>query len=514
MTTTSSLTVLDLEPEQIGPHPRNPRFEVGDVTELADSIASVGILEPLIVAPMVDLVQQGLCSKCGLLYSLTDDGQMVDHDGGPSPRGQSCPGSGAAPTSTTPQKYVLIAGHRRLKAATQAGVTPVPAILRADLDTPATQLEAMLVENLQRSDLSPVEEGAGYEQLHIYGYDTAQIAKATGRSKATVANRRALMKLDAGKRDKVHAHEITLEQATVFVEFAGDKDATAALEGALGSANWKWAIERQRERRTEAKAIEKELKKLRSAGVPIVEELPPYWPQRSDPSLVPLYNLDVGYDDEVHQNEAVAHADCPGHVAAVVKSWNGTSSVEYACNQPGLHGATQGTAGVVDEPTIHDAAAEAEAEKERLAEEARTEQLRADLTTAAAVREQFIADFVAKGKPTDAQLLEIVRYSVRDLVEQWGDGSDAARAFGITFDDDTDLQELIDGVDACIGKAGTLPDLLRPVVGLYAAQADPGTARAYFSSTVAPWLLLLEQLGHDLSDAERTMLPAPAEVAL
>ncbi len=191
----------------IRPHGANPRRNVGDVAELAASIAAHGLLEPLVVAPM------------------------------------------------NGSEYRLIAGHRRLAAAKHAGLTTVPALLREDLDTPPTQLEAMLVENTQRVDLTPAEEAAAYKQLVAFpGYTPTKAAKATGRSVKTVKSRLAIADLPTATLAKVHAGTMTLGDAEVLVEFAGTDDYDALVRSA-GTANFAFTVTRARENRHRTEAL-------------------------------------------------------------------------------------------------------------------------------------------------------------------------------------------------------------------------------------------------------------------
>lgn len=153
--------------EQLEPHPNNVRRDLGDLTELAASIKGMGLLEPLVVAP------------------------------------KGKPGEG----------FVVIGGHRRLAAAAQAGLDGVPCIMRADLCTQASQIEAMLTENLQRSDLTVMEEADAYAQLELLGVKEVAIAKATGRSKATVHQRLLLASLPAARREEFEGGKLSLDGA-------------------------------------------------------------------------------------------------------------------------------------------------------------------------------------------------------------------------------------------------------------------------------------------------------------
>src|SRR4051812_19707751 len=120
--TTRSITVM-LPTEHLVPHPANPRNDTGDVVELMASINSVGILQPLVVFP--------------------------------------------APAK--PGTYVIIAGHRRHKAARLLNIREVPCVVRTDAKRIDDQVIMMLVENLQRRDLGPVEQAEAYGMLRDRG---------------------------------------------------------------------------------------------------------------------------------------------------------------------------------------------------------------------------------------------------------------------------------------------------------------------------------------------------------
>lgn len=159
-----SATYQDIALASIQPHEHNVRRDLGDLTELADSIKGMGVLQPLTIAP----------------------------------RGEG---------------YVLIAGHRRHAAALQAGVDTVPCIVRTDLDNQAKQIEAMLCENLQRTDLTVMEEADAYAQLELLGVSEVAIAKTTGRSRKTVHERMLLASLPTERREQFEEGRISLDGA-------------------------------------------------------------------------------------------------------------------------------------------------------------------------------------------------------------------------------------------------------------------------------------------------------------
>lgn len=141
--------------DKIHPNPRQPRVEFNEtaLAELAASIRVQGIIQPLLVRRMA---------------------------GG---------------------DFELVAGERRLRAAERAGLTHVPVFVRDMTDRES--LELALVENLQRDDLSPLEEAAAYQRLiDEFGHTQEEVAERVGKSRPAVANALRLLRLpDAIKHD-------------------------------------------------------------------------------------------------------------------------------------------------------------------------------------------------------------------------------------------------------------------------------------------------------------------------
>lgn len=140
--------------ELIRPNPRNPRrsFADSDLADLAQSIRSHGIMQPVVVRP------------------------------------------------TGTNEFELIAGERRWRAAQRAGLAEVPVIIRNVDDRVA--LELAIIENVQRSDLNPVEEASGYQRLmDDHGYTQADLAEIIGKSRSHVANTLRLLKLSSAIQD-------------------------------------------------------------------------------------------------------------------------------------------------------------------------------------------------------------------------------------------------------------------------------------------------------------------------
>lgn len=158
----------------IEPNPDQPRTEIGDLTELSSSIKEKGVLEPLLVKP--------------------------NKDG----------------------TWMIIAGERRWRAATQAGLREVPCI-ELDLDEKSIA-EIALIENMQRKDLTVWEEADGLANLASrYGYTHEEISKKIGKSRSTVTESLTIAGLPGDIRDKCrqlgfNAKSTLLEIARQFDE--------------------------------------------------------------------------------------------------------------------------------------------------------------------------------------------------------------------------------------------------------------------------------------------------------
>lgn len=138
--------VVRLPLELVRPNPNQPRrrFREEALRELVESIREKGLLQPLLVRPK---------------------------------------GEG----------YELVAGERRYRAALEAGLKEVPVLIRDLTDREA--LEIALVENLQREDLSPVEEALGYQRLLEMGLTQEEVSRRVGKARSTVANALRLLQL-------------------------------------------------------------------------------------------------------------------------------------------------------------------------------------------------------------------------------------------------------------------------------------------------------------------------------
>lgn len=234
----------------IDPHPNNPRRELGDLTELADSIRAHGVRQNLLLVPH--------CSGCPDVAS----GLRVKDDG-----------ASWCTIHKREGRLRAVIGHRRLAAARMAGLTEVPAVIDPTLSD-ADQVELMLLENVQRSDLSPVEEAEGYQQLLDLGVAVTMIAKRTGRARRTIDSRLRLLGLPEAQREQVHSGQVSLADAAALAEFEDDPEVHRQLLEALGTSNWDWKLRHAKNDRANKVKKRKLVDKLVKMGAVEVREAP------------------------------------------------------------------------------------------------------------------------------------------------------------------------------------------------------------------------------------------------
>lgn len=178
----------------IDPHPDNPRKNIGDVTDLAASIKTNGLLSPLSVVP-------------------------------------------------NGERYRVIAGHRRLAACKQAGTGAVPCFV-LDLD-PLQQLEAMVTENCQREQLTTLEEADAIQGMLDLGATTASVAHRLGRSGDYVRDRAKAASIDNEVRaSRDDFGQLTIGQLVAIARYDGRPDLQKRLVQAAGTSNFDYTLSR------------------------------------------------------------------------------------------------------------------------------------------------------------------------------------------------------------------------------------------------------------------------------
>ena len=119
-------------------------------------------------------------------------------------------------TQASPNRYELIAGERRLRAAKTAGLAEVPVVIK-NVDT-ESMLELSLIENVQREDLNPIEEALAYKELiGQYQYTQDELAKRLGRDRSSIANMLRLLKLPEEVRAHIISGQISMGHARAIL---------------------------------------------------------------------------------------------------------------------------------------------------------------------------------------------------------------------------------------------------------------------------------------------------------
>lgn len=215
--------IIDLNINMLEHHPKNPRQDLGNLTELADSIREKGILQNLTVVPN-------------------------DHG-----------------------TYYVVIGNRRLEAAKMAELESLPCVI--SLMKEDEQQAVMLLENMQRNDLDPYEQAHGFQMCLDLGMTEDDLKKETGFSKKTIRHRLNLLKLDHDKFKKGVDRGATLQDYIDLEQIKDEKVKDEVLES-IGTKDFRYnlnlALENQKREKLKAEVIEK----LRLKGIVEEDEQP------------------------------------------------------------------------------------------------------------------------------------------------------------------------------------------------------------------------------------------------
>ena len=183
--------LVEIAVDKLYPHPDNPRRDLGDLSELVESVRERGILQNLTV------VRHPFADK---------------------------------------EEYTVVIGHRRLEAAKRAGLATVPC--RVTYMSEREMIATMLLENMQRSDLTPLEEAEGMQMMMDLGETVNTISKKTGLSESTVRRRTRLTKLDREKLKAASAErQITFTELDKLFEIEDEEKRNKVLES-IGTRNF------------------------------------------------------------------------------------------------------------------------------------------------------------------------------------------------------------------------------------------------------------------------------------
>lgn len=295
---------------KLQPSKYNPRHNAGDVDELARSIESVGVLEPILVT--------------------------ADGNGG----------------------YRIVSGERRFRAAKKAGLKELPAIVRELTDE--ERIEISIIENLQRQDLSPLEEAGAYKKLQGLGCTQEKIAERVGKTQSHISKRLQLLELPKEAQRKLHSAGITLEDA---LELTKLKDMPKRLERVLKRAergDVEWDVEQELRDHERAEERGQLVQKLKAEGVRVLDR------ESIDPKAERFLKQQGTWSSVIEITPA-KHKGEPCH-AAIVQAQYGDPRVLYVCTDHRRH-SKNGDSAIKVESTLPPITSTDKAARTRLANE-------------------------------------------------------------------------------------------------------------------------------------------------
>lgn len=464
--------MISVELDKLHPAPDNPRQDIGDITELADSIREQGLLQPLVVA-------------------RREEGD-----------------------------FIVVVGHRRLAALKHLGETHAECQIR-EFDGTKGRIEAMIVENLHREGLTPLEEARAYRTLTEWGMSQRDVAQRVGRSQSHISKRASLVQLPDFVQKKIEAGEIGIPEATMMVPLRNHPDRIkAALKNVT---SWKPLDRSVGEQLADLKRelkLEKLEKELADSGVKILPF--PDWNEKVIRMVGDAYR-------DLHV-DAAAHASEPCHAVAI--RHNPVEGVPL-CTEPSRHLPTG--ASELKEPhkvagmsvVHHGPDGDADGDDEDLEYE-RREARRQAAVEAKEARRTFALDMQERIRSGDLAFTEITlftlllsacafeEYFIDDLMSRDEDVDRVLEAAGSKervseLDEDvvwdvaraavTELLETIEGRSwLCIE---TCTNLFEQRLSHYVSD----------KSTASPWIDFLESSGYEVTEVERELVAPPAAVS-
>lgn len=257
--------IVNINVEQIYMHPENPRKNIGDVTELAESIKKNGVMQNLTVIP--GHWTNGVVSEDG----WSEEG------------------------------YTLIIGHRRCAGAKLAGMREVPCMVREGMPL-KEQISTMLEENMQRNDLTIFEQAQGFQMMLDLGETEDTIAEKTGFSKATIRHRINIAKLDQSElqsKEQDGSFQLSLTDLYELEKIKDVETRNKILKEAKNSRDISWKVESTLSSLKRNETAEKLIQMMEDMGIKKAPESATQGIYTSAWEMLKSYNLDAKIPDSI-----------------------------------------------------------------------------------------------------------------------------------------------------------------------------------------------------------------------
>lgn len=416
------MEVKQINVSAIKPHPQNPRKKLGDLTELTDSIRAMGVMQNLTVVPN---------------------------------------------TESKEYEYTVIIGHRRLAAAIEAGLETVPCQV-VEMDE-AKQVETMLMENMQRSDLTPIEEAEGFQMMLDFGHSVSDIKEMTGLSESKIRHRIKINDLDKDiLKEKYEAEQIKMSDLIKLEEIEDVEKRNSVLKK-IGTNNFDWELSRAVEEQNKEKGREKIMELM--PNLIMLEDTEISFYDTSEVALVNDVESAIESAEKLNDSEDQLY---------IYKGWNGYSIRAY----------------------IPKAAEEdSEEKKAKRAQKEKDEQDREKVLEIASTSFENIMRFIEKEKVSITPQLETF---IHDVI--WKSGREGnAEEFGLVTSWQENYQEC---KDAALDKYGFEKMLIVAALTSLSYNSinnrfdKPGYEE---NNDMKKLYALVEPLGYKVSDDERAL---------
>lgn len=452
------IDIIEIEVNKLYPHPKNPREDVGDVEELAESIKTKGIMQNLTVI-------------------IGGPGVPDGADG-----------------------YTVIIGHRRRAAAIRAGLDTVPCAV-VEMDE-KEQISTMLLENMQRSDLTIYEQAQGIQMMIDLGESVKNISDKTGLSLSTIDRRRKLLSLDKDKFKESMSSGATLNDYLKISEIEDEKTRDRLL-CFIGTNNFNYEYN---------SAVRKQ--KINKNNDRILSALPESVIVTKNYSNIPSYSnreeIKTFYPESNISDEDIGKA-----VEEVSKE--GKFYCYYSDYSIALYKEKEADAEEVEEqkPQVDE-----ESERKRREFEERREKLESLNSTLFNMRKEFFESF----KATKQNLDKVIKFvGVTRKIDDWNeyDVSELCRLMDVDYSEPDDyeafdIDDNICKVKECFDKNALQALYLQAYLCLDDSEDKKcyhyWDCEYYINSSLKIIYTGLEILGYELSDEEESYINGTHEL--